>query len=432
MPLRNSLQDAIVLSDLIIVGVLASASCAPDPSAPRRPEMPPASACQADIEVVRVVKGLAHLAGRRLPIRWEFQPFSGEVTDLTPTSEAHHALWFLKSQPAGSNYDAMWAGLHQQPAGGYLVPLPEGGPVSTPANGPGSSYQRRLAAEIAGALQLFAQQNPASLIWPKPQAVDGANRSAWFSRNGDRFGGDSFLLSASPSQRLRRQFATLSALYRELEPAAIQDMSQYLLTRPELPLKVAGLLGRLRGRDPTALMGMEPLYSDLPASPDSYALINSAAEIDLSGQPAALSAVGRMLLSETANLSLETNAPYQLGHAKSVAALNYLVPMLLHPQMSIRSQAAKAVCAVFESEAILRPLADVGLSGACDIGTVAANRIGRHTSQFREGALPRVDIAVLRDWLNEHALTLQSITGSAAMPPPQRYRKGNFEPDPVQ
>lgn len=90
MPLRNSLQDAIVLSDLIIVGVLASASCAPDPSAPRRPDLPPPSACQADIEVLRVVKGPADLAGRRLPVQWEFQSFSGEATDLSPTSDAGH------------------------------------------------------------------------------------------------------------------------------------------------------------------------------------------------------------------------------------------------------------------------------------------------------------------------------------------------------
>ncbi|WP_321471943.1 hypothetical protein [uncultured Paludibaculum sp.] len=429
--MRNSQQDAILKSDLIVVGDLASASCVAGQGTPEYPNQPPPSACRATIQVVRVLKGPADLAGRPLSVQWEFRPFTGSITDLAATSEAHHALWFLKAQPSGRNYDAMWAGLHQQPVGGYLVPMPEGDPGPSLAAVPGSSYQRRLAGEIATALQLIAQQNPGSLIWPNQQAGPGSVRS------GTRFGtGDRFLLKgvAGPSsqpERARRQFTTLTSLFRELEPAEIQDVSEYLLNRPEIPLKAAGLLGRLRAHDAEALLTMERLYSALRDTADSYHLANAATAIDLTGQPAALQAVGRMSLAETQVFPFENGAPYQLGHAQSVAALPYLVPMLLHPQSSIRSQSTLAICATFESVAALRPLADVELLGACDIGTVAANRIGRHLDQSREGGIRRADVAVLRSWLNKHAEALQRITGSAALPPPQRYRDTPYEPDPL-
>lgn len=409
-PMRNSQRDAIQQSDLIVIGDLISGE---------RARQGDVIDCRASIRAVRILKGPNGITRQDISVHWQYLPQLDRPEELAPAINPVHAIWFLKHQRQSANYEAMWAEMSQRPMGGYLVPIPNGEPQAPLAYPPNADYQRKLAGELAWAMQTLAVAGGDRLnvvntvIEPGRGSRAGEpidpNKGAshWFvSRSG------SLAAQADP---LRAQFVSIASLFRELDSAEIREPSQYLMQRPEIHLKGVGLLGELRGNDANAILLMESIYLQLRVTSGFFELPVAAAGIDIGGNAPAIQAIGRMSLSEPHALTFDDGAVNQLARTKSPIAVPYLETMLLHPQPRIRTSAARGICITFTADSALRPMVDGSLIAICGFGTLAANRIGNHGSQFGADG---PDPTALRAWLMSHSAAVREVTGVDPPPAP--------------
>jgi hypothetical protein len=416
--MRNSQLDAIQRSDLIVIGDILSGEKARQGAV---------IDCHATIRANRVLKGDEAVNEQQIRVHWQYWSSANQSGPFIPTISPIHAIWFLKRRKSRDAYEAMWAEVFQQPMGGYLVPIPHGKPRGPLAYAPRADYQRKLAGELAWAMQMIAKAAGSRL--------NAVNRAVNSSESASSFGlrlrtGHTVANEWSVSGRkgansqqtpILEQFESLADLFDELDPAQIQQVSQYLLQRPELHLKALGLLGELRAKNPGAILLMESIYPQLNVTWEAFDLAVAETAIDIRGNEAAIQAVGRMCLSEPQIPAFDDSAARQLAGTKSRTAVPYLETMLGHPELRVRRTATEGICTAFASDADLRPLADESLIHDCRLGTVVANRIGNHGPNI--GTQQEPDVKALRAWLATHSAEVSKQTGIRAPAAPSWFTK---------
>jgi hypothetical protein len=416
--MRNSQQDAIQQSDLIVIGDVISGE---------KRQQNDVIDCHAKIHAARVLKNRDGFTGQEIAVHWQYQPRPDQPSDFTSNLSPVHAIWFLKKQRDDGEYEAMWAELFQQPMGGYLLPIPDGVPRAPLTYASNADYQRKLAGELAWAMQTLATAggdrlnvvnemvNPSKgngRLESRPNVVYKTTALFFVPGSDNR---------APQEHRFREQFDSIADIFQKLDASQSEDVSRYLIERPEIHLKAVGLQGELRTRNASALLLMETLYPRLNITWDSFSLAVAANSLDIRGNDAAIQAVGRMCLSEAHLSPFDGGAVSQLAATKSRTAVPYLETMLIHPEPSVRMSAARGICTTFASDPDLRRMADTAFIGACRFGTVAANRIGYHGPDV--GAVEEFDVKALRAWLVTHSAEVRNFTGVDAPKAPRWFTR---------
>lgn len=410
-PMFNSPGEAILRSDLIVVGDVISGE---------KTRQGDFLDCRARIHALRILKGQDGLAGRELAVHWQYAPRSDQPSDLEPAIAPVHAIWFLKRNDNNSEYEAMWVDMFQIPMGGYLLPIPEESPSGTLSYAPDANYQTKVASELAAALMAIAAGGSARLDVVNRVTGTGPYILHW--RSGRLSGTTSVYGEAggeTEGTRARTEFEAISIVFKDLDPAGIQAASEYLVQQKDIHLAVVGLLGQLRAKNLEALFVMEKLYPSLNVTLEAVQLATAAGAIDVTGNNAAIQAVGRMGVSETRVFGFTAEAANQLAKAQSRFGLPYLETMLLDREPNVSAVSARGICAEFASDADLRAIADSQLIDACQFRTVAANRIGNHSPGF--GPIAQIDTNVLRAWLDAHAKEQRRFTEIDPPPPPSWF-----------
>jgi hypothetical protein len=286
--MRNSPEDAIQRSELIVIGDLVSGD---------RMLQDDVIDCHAKIRVARILKGSDSFAGRPIPVHWQYPQRSDQPPALTPAIDSVHAIWFLKKERDNGDYEAMWVELFQKPMGGYLLPIPDGEPPAPLSYPPGASYQRKLAGELAWAMQTVADIGGDRLNVVNREDAAHKTATQWFLLGST---------TVTPQvDQIRQQFDSFVEIFKRLDPLQIQDVSEYLVQRPAIHLKAVGLLGKLRAKNAAALLIMEHIYPQLKVTWASFDLASAASAIDIRGNDAAIEAVGRMCVSDVHNVGFE-------------------------------------------------------------------------------------------------------------------------------
>lgn len=397
-PMRNSQHDAIYQSDLIIVGDVVSIRTLYDKTF---------MDCHATITPVRILKSEPGYAGRSIAVHWQY----AQVPDETAPAnlEGTRAIWFLKKISNGETYEAMWVNLSQRPMGGYFQPVPPGEPHGVFATAPDANLQRNIAGELGFALEIIARSEGTRLDMVPPPGGQPNRAGQWFSRVESG-------AATVPRNQARDDFQSLTSLYDELDPPSIRDVNRHLIEQPEIHLKAVGLEGELRAGSADALLTMEKVCPQLARAGVWPGVSLSSAQIDVSGNEAAIRAVGTMCVSEEHLPGFEYGAVGLLAGSRNRVAVPYLQVMLIHPQKPVRAQAAQGICGAFASDATLQRLADAGLIRACSFTTIAANRIGDHGPDVQKSE--SAEAAELREWLSAHTSAVQSATGIKPLPAP--------------
>ncbi len=353
----------------------------------------------AVLQVRRTLSG-ALLPGTQAPLSWSF-PIRGMWPKVQPQPIPHAGgLWLLKR--AGDSWAPIPVVLSVPGAlGGVFLPVPAGALNPEYFYAPDSALEAKIAMEMGSALESAA-------------AAEGAKLN----------------LEASPNplgvrlSQAQVQFRDWCRWLDRLPPDALLPLQRRFASSSQPSLQALGLIGLIRRGDSGALLQFEKDFPTLAVTPAALDLATHLPQELVQKDPAALQAVGRMILSETGVSGLESRGSSLLAVSRQLEAVPYLTAMLSHPDRDIRSNAVMALCVVLRSD----PGAPRGLK-LWDPATMS-DQCPNH-SPLADAEEVAAQVRFWQNWWAQAREPVLRLAGMDDARPPARYRNAMPEERPV-
>ncbi len=215
-------------ADLVLVGDIVSGQAV---------DQGTSVSCNVSVLVDRVLKGDLQ-AGQSIAVAWQFEPLPNEGPQITTKVVRARALFFLHKNEESGAYEVIRAGFYTLPMGGYFLPVPSGPLQGLFLYAGGSNFEAKLAGELGAALETIAVKDGDALdVYYAPPPFGGSAPSP-----------------KAPHQDVD-QFQSLCLLFNELNAQAAADVSHYFAGSPFAHLQAIGLLGELKLKETSAILG---------------------------------------------------------------------------------------------------------------------------------------------------------------------------------
>ncbi len=262
---------------------------------------------------------------------WSFRPSPGETIGAAGTEAPPSGLLMMRKQ--GGRFDLLIASMNTG-LWGKFVPASSAPPAGPFAYTAGQPLQTKMGCEIGAAVQDIVAQHAGDLDVSVPQ-----NPAPTPVRPGP---------VALPTQAaiVRGKFSALLEALGSLDSASAAPVYRYMSAQSDANLKLAGIAGRLAGRDHSALFDLE---RDLPRLAMTWAahqmpVMRQLGFIDVGADLPAAHALARIALSETTIPSIEGAMARTLASTHSPEVLPYFMLLLNGPTEGIRDNALFSMC----------------------------------------------------------------------------------------
>ncbi len=299
-------------ADTILIGELSGGTLAASGARLR---------CTGLLQAHRVLKGDA-VPGSQFSLAWEFEPTLPVNARAGVPLPPQYGLWMLERTVEGSLRPLRFPP-PSNALGGYYVPFPPTQPSGSLAYTNEAPLDRKLAAELAAAMESIASTagDNLNVKWTVPPSEGGGRLSE----------------SASRFQPLVRLL--LSTGYSSAAP-----VFQYLSESSYPNLRSAGIVGRLRGGDAEAALALERDASRLADTVAMFDLSSTLMSFRWQDDLPAAHALARTALGDTQLPGLETVAAARVSSLRKMEFLPYLAVMLESPNTGNRDTALMGLC----------------------------------------------------------------------------------------